>query len=72
MTTTLQEAREWVLFQWTADDGGTDLDWDMLVESFHAVFGRFPDENEDAFAILKNHIRPTVTTAEAEQFEINL
>ena len=69
---TRKEAREWVLYHWTADDGGTDLDWERLVDAYLAIFGRMPGEDEDAFGALKTHIRPTVTAAEAEQFEFTI
>ena len=69
MTMTIQEAREWMLFHWGADDGGTDLDWDKLVESFHAVFGRYPDEHEDAFGILKAHFQPTLTAEDIAEIQ---
>ena len=69
---TRNEAREWVLFHWTADDGGTDLDWERLLDAYLATFDRMPAEEEDAFATLKAHIRPTVTAAEAEQFEFTI
>ena len=36
------------------------------------TFEGMPGEDEDAFGALKTHIRPTVTAAEAEQFEITL
>ena len=69
---TSNEAREWVLFHWTADDGATDLDWERLVDAYLAIFGRMPGEEEDAFGALKAHIQPTVTAVEVEEFEINL
>ena len=69
---TRTEAREWVLYHWTADDGGTDLDWERLVDAYLAIFDRMPGEDEDAFGALKAHIRPTVTAAEAGQFEFTL
>ena len=50
---TRNEAREWVLYHWTADDGATDLDWERLVDAYLAIFGRMPGEDEDAFGALK-------------------
>jgi len=49
---TRNEAREWVFFHWTADDGGTDLDWERLLDAYLAIFARMPAEDEDAFATL--------------------
>ena len=69
---TRTEAREWMIRHWSADDDGTDLDFDTLVDAYLATFGRMPAEDEDAFGALKAHIRPTVTATEAEQFEITL
>ena len=54
---TADEAREWMNAHWDADEIGTDLDCDILDESFEAVFGRLPDGDDDAFAALKHHFR---------------
>ena len=66
---TATQAREWMLFHWTADDGGTDLDFDTLVEAYLATFGRMPAEDEDAFGALKAHILPTLTPNETNEIE---
>ena len=52
---TITDAREWMLQHWDADEIGTDLDIDILDDAFAAIFGRLPEESEDAFAALKMH-----------------
>jgi hypothetical protein len=54
---TPQQAREWMLCQWNADEDGTDLDWEALLDAHEALLGRLPDEDEDAFGNLKRHIQ---------------
>ncbi len=66
---TATQAREWMLFHWTADDDGTDLDWERLVEAYLAIFDRMPTEDEDAFGTLKAHILPTLTPTETNEIE---
>ena len=66
---TRTEAREWMIFHWTADDGGTDLDWERLVEAYLAIFERMPAEDEDAFGALKAHSLPTLTPNETNEIE---
>ena len=69
---TRNEAREWMLCHWTADDGGTDLDWERLLDAYLAIFDRMPAEDEDAFGTLKAHILPTLTTEETNEIETAL
>ena len=54
-TMTADKAREWMRDHWNADEIGTDLDIDILDAAFEAVFGRLPDDSEDAFGALKKH-----------------
>ncbi len=49
------QARGWMLDHWNADEIGTDLDIHILDDAFAAIFGRVPDESEDAFGALKKH-----------------
>lgn len=55
---TREQAREWMLDHWDADEIGTDLDIAILDDAFAAVFGRLPGETEDAFGALKRHFNP--------------
>ncbi len=44
-----------MLDHWDADEIGTDLDINILDHAFAAIFGRLPDDDEDAFGALKKH-----------------
>ena len=48
---TATQAREWMIRHWSADDDGTDLDFDTLVEAYLAIFDRMPAEDEDRLAV---------------------
>ncbi len=54
---TADKAREWTKAHWDADETGTDLHYEILDDAFEAVFGRQPDDDEDAFGALKNHFQ---------------
>jgi len=54
-TLTPAQARRWMLDHWDADEIGTDLDIDMLDDAFAAIYGRLPEESEDAFTAMKTH-----------------
>jgi hypothetical protein len=54
---TIEEAREWMIDHWNADEEGTDLDVEILDAAFAAVFGRLPNDDEDAFGALKHHFQ---------------
>ena len=64
---TATQVREWMIRHWSADDEGTDLDFDTLVEAYLATFDRMPAEDEDAFGTLKAHILPTLTSNETNE-----
>ncbi len=66
---TRTQAREWMIRHWSADDDGTDLDFDTLVDAYLATFGRMPAEDEDAFGALKAHILSTLTPTETTEIE---
>ena len=65
------QAREWMISHWDADEVGTDLDTNILDDAHHAIFGRYPTEEEDAFGNLKNHLLPTLTKEEVAEIETN-
>ncbi len=68
---TAQEARQWMICQWDADQLGTDLDWERLEGVYHSIFGCMPSEDGDAFGDLKNLIEPTLTAAESAEIELS-
>ena len=66
---TRAEASEWVLRHWMADEDGTDLDWEALLDAHEALLGRLPGEDEDALGSLRRHIRSVLAAAPAGESE---
>ena len=68
-TMTRAQASEWVLRHWTADEDGTDLDWEALLDAHEGLLGRLPGEDEDALGNLRRHIRSILAAAPANEPE---
>jgi hypothetical protein len=71
MRMTPEEARNWTLSHWNADEDGTDLDIDRMDAAFAAVTGRLPDESDDALAALKKYFLPLLSEGEKHEIETN-
>jgi hypothetical protein len=68
---TPNQAREWMISHWDADEVGTDLDVEILDDAHFAILGRYPKHDEDAFGNLKNHLLPILSAEEVAEIETN-
>lgn len=57
----MNNAKDYMLRHWNADEIGTDLNSDTLDSAFEATFGRPPSEDEDTFGMLKAHYAQDLT-----------